>query len=56
MSVRPVNFIDGRCVFNTAPLSCVFVFLIVSFESYLISGVCVDRVLPLPCSMNYTLF
>lgn len=38
------------------PLSRVFVFLSVPFDSYLISGVCVDHVLPLPCSMNYTLF
>lgn len=38
------------------PPSRVFVFLIVPFDSYLISGVCVDRVLPLPCSMYYTLF
>lgn len=48
MGVRPVKFIEVGCLI--APLLRVTVFLIVAFESYLISGVCVDRVLPLPCS------
>lgn len=55
MGVRPVKFIEEVCVCvcvcYCTHVTC-YCFLIVAFESYLISAVCIDRVLSLPSSIN----